>query len=45
MTFKVMEKKVTGEKFDFYLVQICGRPCEASLNKDIRAFRENYKPE
>ena len=43
MTFKVMGKKVTGEKYDFYLVQICARACEASLAKDVRAFWENFK--
>ena len=43
LTFKVMGKRVTEEKYDLYLVQICGRPCEASMTKDVRAFWDNFK--
>ena len=45
INFKVMAKKDTGEKYDFYLVQACSAPCETSLREAVRDFWENYNPQ
>jgi hypothetical protein len=43
--FRIMAKKETGEKYDFYLAQACSGPCEASLREDVREFWENLSPQ
>ncbi|MCX5785368.1 MAG: hypothetical protein NTX59_06740 [Elusimicrobia bacterium] len=40
--FRVMAKKDTGEKYDFYLVQACSAPCETALSEGVRNFFGNF---
>ncbi len=40
--FRIMAKKETGEKYDFYLMQICSASCETFLRDDVRYFWDNF---